>query len=71
MHTQTHARARFGCHAISPLESLSLRCHLAALTLVLHLGYGVLHNHSQKIGILDNWTLNTLGSVKHLQPTTA
>jgi len=30
----------------------------------------VFHNQSQKIGTLNNWPSNTLGSVKYLQPTT-
>ncbi len=66
-----HAHTQFGCHAIPPPELPSLRCHLAALTLVLHSrGYRVFHNQSQKIGIINNWPSNTQGSVKHLQPTT-
>jgi len=36
-----HAYTRFGCHNVPPPEPLypSLRRHLAALTLVLRLGY--------------------------------
>jgi len=54
----------------SPPWSLSLRCHLAALTLFLRLGYRMFQDQSQKIGILNNWPSNTPGSIKYFQPTT-
>ncbi len=66
-HAHTHSSAA----TPFPLtEPPSLRCHLAALTLVLLKGYRVFDNQIQKIGILNNWPSNTLGSVKYLQPTT-
>jgi len=55
---------------VHPPEPLSLRCHLAALTLVLRYGYRVFHNQSQEIGVLNNWPWNTLGSEKYSQLTT-
>jgi len=66
-HAHTHSPA---ATPFPPPEPPSLRCHLAALTLVLLKGYRVFHNQSQKTGILNNWPFNTPGSVKYLQPTT-
>lgn len=62
-----HAHTRFGCLAFPLPDFSSLRCHLAVLTLVLHLGTKRSTIKAKKIGNLNNWPSNCPGPVKYLQ----